>query len=302
METLGTDMLSVSDGEPGGNPDERHVSRSKVSPSLSSGGCSGGGSTPPAKVLFTLPVYNEADRLETAIAQATEALARAGLDVTLAVAEDGSTDGTKDLLKRLCDRFPRLLVRTESGKLGRGRALRQLWSEISAEVYCFADADLAMGVAPIVDSIQAVLGGAEIVVGSRYAKGAKVRRPPLRDAISQLYNSIVRFGFQDGIMDHQCGLKCFRGDVLRRILPLTTESSWFWDTEILVVARALGVSVTELPVRWEERKAHRTEIRRLSSDIMLHGQGLVRLKQRVETLRTGPPRSSSPADPRPVTR
>ncbi len=238
------------------------------------------------RTLLTLPVRNEAARLTETLEKVDRAFQAAGIDYCLSVAEDGSTDGTPDLLGKLSHRWPDLLVQSDPRPLGRGLALRRLWSRTPADIYCFIDTDLPTDPEALVEAVRMVWGGAPIVVGSRYAPGARTTRPPLRSAVSKAYNRMLRAGFGDRIYDHQCGLKVFSHAAIDRLLPYSKEDSWFWDTEILVLALHAGVPVVELPVTWVERRTSRTRLLRLLSDIYLHGTGIVRLRYRLRG-RTG---------------
>ena len=247
-----------------------------------------------ARVLVTIPVHNEVHRLTESLARLDSAFRSASLDYQLSVAEDGSTDGTKDLLHQLTERWPGITIQEDLEPLGRGRALRRLWSRSQADVYCFTDADLATGPESVVTVVRKVVEGAPIVIGSRYVDGATTNRPPLRSLVSREYNRLLRFAFRQGTRDHQCGLKAFSGGAIRQLLPRTKEDSWFWDTEIVVLALLSGIPVMELPVSWVEHKGRRTPIRRLVSDIFLHGTGLLRLKSRVRDGDAAPHSASLP--------
>lgn len=228
--------------------------------------------------LVTIPAYNEATRIEASIGSVLAELSSSGLRYTLSVAEDGSFDGTQSVLQRIQERTPALLVHHEQIRRGRGWALRNLWSSVEADVYAFCDADLSSSPATLIEAIRRVEAGAEVVTASRYLDDSATRRPPLRYLVSRAYNKLTQLLFDDGIEDHQCGLKAFSRRAIRALLPRTKADSWFWDTEILVLATRLGFHVDELPATWTEKKARRTSITRLASDVVLHGGGLVKLK------------------------
>lgn len=59
------------------------------------------------------------------------------------------------------------------------------------------------------------------------------------------------------------------------------SDSWFWDTEVIVLAKKLGFKVTEIPIYWTEKKGPKTPIKRLMRDVWLHGTGMLRLFYRV---------------------
>lgn len=238
-------------------------------------------------VLVTIPVKNEAPRLRSSVLALKRALDSSGLDYLLSIAEDGSTDGTKQILSELRDMIPALIVQDQPRSLGRGKALRQLWSQIPASVYCFTDADLAAGTEAVVAAIREVRAGKDVVVGSRYLPTSELDRPPLRSAVARVYNQLLRWLFAEPIRDHQCGLKAFRGTAMRDLLARSVEDSWFWDTEVLVLSIRRGYSVSEMPVHWVEHKLRRTSLRRLYSDILLHGCGLLRLHARLSSDASG---------------
>jgi glycosyltransferase involved in cell wall biosynthesis len=229
------------------------------------------------RVLVSLPVYNEAPILRESVESVIEVLTEAGINFTLSIAEDGSTDGTKDCIREIQSRHPTILVQSNPEKHGRGWALRTLWSRVDADFYAFSDADFSADPRFLVAAIRMAEEGRAIVTGSRYMPGALVIRPPLRRFVSKSYNRLIRMMFQDHVQDHQCGLKVFSREAVRALLPLAHEDSWFWDTEMLILANDTGLSVAEIPVDWVERKSKRTHVLRLASDLYLHGTGLLRL-------------------------
>lgn len=233
-------------------------------------------------VLVTLPVYNEEAMLYASVHRMVEGLRSSNLRYRLSIAEDGSVDRTREVIARLKAEFPDLIVRTNPLRQGRGYALRQLWSEIDADRYVFVDADLAAGPGAVVRVVDEIRRGAEVATGSRYCPGAVVQRPLLRHLVSRAYNRLVRLVFDDGIRDHQCGLKAFSREAKSKLMAMTREGSWAWDTEVLVLARLSGMRVVEVPVEWKEYRSPRTPLRRLLSDIYLHGLSLMRLGNGLE--------------------
>jgi glycosyltransferase involved in cell wall biosynthesis len=239
---------------------------------------------PRRTLLVTVPVRNEEPRIRSTIDRLTETLSLSEFDYTLAVAEDGSTDGTKRVLENIVQEFPSVMVASAPSPLGRGLALRRCWPSTRYDVYVFTDADLAAGTETVLTAARQIQSGTDLAVGSRFIPGSVVNRPPLRNIVSRIYNWGVRQMFGDGVYDHQCGLKAFSNSAVQRLFPLCQEDSWFWDTEVIVLAKRLGLGVYEIPVRWTETKTQRTPLMRLLSDIILHGTGLLRVKARLDSL------------------
>ncbi len=89
-------------------------------------------------------------------------------------------------------------------------------------------------------------------VGTRLAPGAHVVRGLPREVISRAYNLLLRMVLRVGFSDGQCGFKALRGDAARALLPLVEDRSWFFDTELLVLAERSGLRVHEVPVDWTD--------------------------------------------------
>jgi hypothetical protein len=77
-----------------------------------------------------------------------------------------------------------------------------------------------------------------------------VVRGPRRELVSRCYNVILRATLGARFSDAQCGFKAIRADVAAELLPLLRDTSWFFDTELLVLAERCGLRVHEVPVDW----------------------------------------------------
>ncbi len=230
------------------------------------------------RILLTVPAHNEEGMLYASVHRIVDRLSGSGLRFQLAIAEDGSTDGTGDEIARLQAEMPELIVQRIPHRVGRGLALRTLWSSVDADVYVFMDADLPTDPLGLVALLDAIHEGSDVVTGSRYCTGAVVNRPPIRSFVSLAYNHLIRFLFHEPIRDHQCGFKAFRREAIQALLPASKEDSWAWDTEMLVLAVSQGFRVVEVPVTWTETRYLRTPVMRLLSDVYLHGSSLMRLR------------------------
>jgi glycosyltransferase involved in cell wall biosynthesis len=124
------------------------------------------------------------------------------------------------------------------------------------EIIGFLDADFSCDVSYFLKAVQLLREkNADIVVGSRYIEGAKVKMRAGRRIASFFYNLIVRLIFKSGIHDHQCGLKVFRRNTVMPIVDRmgyddTYIRGWFWDAELLIRAQREGLKIIEMPVEW----------------------------------------------------
>lgn len=232
-------------------------------------------------VVVTLPVYKDTRFLK----DATDALEEATRDVsrsfTLLIAEDGS-DSTQ-LVNELKQRYPNIVHRQHDQRLGRGKALREVWKETKGDVYVYVDADMATDLAKF-DAYRRLIerqGDCDLVTGSRYLPESVTNRPRLRRITSIAYNSFVRLLFATGVHDHQCGFKSFSSRLVKALSVEAKSDSWFWDTEVIVLARRLGFRICEIPVAWHEKKGLKTPIARLARDVWIHGTGMLELLWRI---------------------
>jgi putative flippase GtrA len=81
-----------------------------------------------------------------------------------------------------------------------------------------------------------------------------------REVISRAYNRLLRMVLRVGFADAQCGFKALRGDAARALLPLVEDRSWFFDTELLVLAERSGLRIAEVPVDWVDDPDSRVDI------------------------------------------
>ena len=92
---------------------------------------------------------------------------------------------------------------------------------------------------------------------------------------------MVRILFHTGVHDHQCGFKSFSRRLVDCLAVEAKSDSWFWDTEVIVIAKRRGFRIKEIPIDWEEKKGKRTPVKRLLRDVWLHGTGVLMLTYRV---------------------
>ena len=134
---------------------------------------------------------------------------------------------------------------------GRGGALRSVWSASEADVCAYMDVDLSTDLNALLPLVAPLLSGhSDVAIGTRLARGARVIRGPKREIISRCYNLLLHATLGTRFSDAQCGFKAIRADVARALLPLTTDTGWFFDTELLVLAERAGLRIHEVPVDW----------------------------------------------------
>ena len=210
-----------------------------------------------------VPVLNEEEDLRRSITTLHEFLSANldGYEWRIVVADNGSTDSTPEVAKRLSSDLANVgYLRLE--ERGRGRALKKAWTESSADVLSYMDVDLSTDLShfpPLVDAIRDQ--SYDIAIGSRLARGAQViGRPPKRELISRVYSILFRSMFWTGFRDAQCGFKTLSADAAHAILPLVHDTGWFFDSELLIIAEKNDYRIKELPVKWTDDPGSRVKI------------------------------------------
>ncbi len=205
-----------------------------------------------------VPVYNGAPYLESCLGALIGTLSPKPYEWEILVCEDGSTDGTKQLCEVLKTRYPQVRFINSDRRLGRGGALTRAAEDAHGDILAYVDVDMATDARHLDELVEHASNGSDVVTGSRYMPGSRSNRTLGRLAYSRFYNRLVRLFFKSRIRDHQCGFKAFKREALESVLPQVKSRHWFWDTEVLVRAQAMGLRVSEIPVNWEENPEHST--------------------------------------------
>src|ERR1022692_2574937 len=205
----------------------------------------------PPQVEIVIPVRNEERDLDRSVRRLLDYLkASFPFASRVIIADNGSTDRTWAVASALEQEFTEVhAVRLEEP--GRGRALRTLWSASDAVVLAYMDVDLSTDLNALLPLVAPLLSGhSDLAIGTRLARGARVIRGPCREVISPCYNVLLHATLGTRFSEAQCGFKAIRADKAKVLLPLTRDTAWFFDTELLVLAERAGLRIQEVPVDW----------------------------------------------------
>jgi putative flippase GtrA len=229
--------------------------------------------TPDVEVV--VPVYNEQTGLERSVRSLHRYL-RAEFPFTwrIVIADNASTDATPAIAEVLARELRGVQV-VRLGRKGRGLALREAWSRSEATVVCYMDVDLSTDLRALLPLVAPLVSGhSDLAIGTRLARDARVVRGLKREVISRGYNRILRTVLRARFSDAQCGFKAVRGAVARGLLHEVRDDSWFFDTELLVLAQRRGLRIHEVPVDWVDDPDSRVAIVRTAADDL---RGIARL-------------------------
>lgn len=207
----------------------------------------------PLDTILVLPVYNEALILERSVRTVHALLTKIfPAPWRLIIAENGSTDGTAAIAERLAAELPNVVV-LQTTAASKGEAIRFAWQSLQAERYFFSDVDLSVDLSTALPAMLASFAqGADVVTGARSLKNSVVHRPAYRRFVSWGYAQIAHLITGTRLHDLPCGCKGVTRRVIDELLSQIRSNSWFFDSELLLLAEAKGYKIAEVPVHWTE--------------------------------------------------
>lgn len=207
--------------------------------------------------LVIIPTYNEKENIEAIIT----AVMTLPLDFNVLVIDDGSPDGTADIVKGLMENQykDRLFIIERAGKLGLGTAYITgfKWAIEHETDYIFEmDADFSHNPQDLMKLYDACAnGGADVAIGSRYVTGVNVVNWPMgRVLMSYFASKYVRFVLGMPINDTTAGFVCYKRKVLETIeLDKIRFKGYAFQIEMKFTAYKCGFKITEVPIIFVNR-------------------------------------------------
>jgi dolichyl-phosphate beta-glucosyltransferase len=219
---------------------------------------------------LVLPAYNEAQRLGPALDELfgyldgpTPEGVHPRIDVL--VVDDGSTDGTADLV----------LARPEAARsiagdeahlgllrvahAGKGSAVRSGMLAATGDIVIFADADMATPPDEL-PKLVAALETADVALGSRIQPdGSDMRatQPRYRRFLGGAFHTLASIWVVGSVKDTQCGFKGFTHEAAQDLFSRQKVTSIVFDVEIIHLARRRGYRIAVVPIRWEDVRGSR---------------------------------------------
>jgi glycosyltransferase involved in cell wall biosynthesis len=193
---------------------------------------------------LVIPVYNEEKSLAPLYQEINTAVGRGPLETEVILVDDGSTDSSWAEIAKLARADSRVRGIRFRRNFGKAAALSAGFAEVRGEVVITLDADLQDNPAEIPNLLAKLHQGFDLVNGWK-----KVRLDPWHKTLpSRVFNWMIRAVSGLNLHDHNCGLKCYRTEVVKEI-RLYGELHRF----ITLLAHARGFRVTELEVQHRKR-------------------------------------------------
>ncbi len=215
-----------------------------------------------------IPAYNEARRLPPYLDEVVAHFEGRAEPYEVIVVDDGSTDGTPEVVE--AGRRPSVRVLRLGRNSGKGAAVRAGMLAARGAYRLFTDADGATPIAELKRLEPALAGGADVVIGSRELvdRAVTVAARAHRVAAGRVFNWLVaRLGLR-GVADSPCGFKAFTARAAERLFGGLRTRGFGFDVELLLTAQAAGYRIVEVAVNWADQAGSKVGVLR-------HGPGML---------------------------
>ena len=202
-----------------------------------------------------IPAYNEAERLPRYLEEVVTYFEGRGEPYEVLVVDDGSTDDTARAVLTAAHAHGAVRLSRLGRNQGKGAAVRRGMLDARGEYRLFADADGATPIGELKRLEPALVGGADLAIGSRVLVDPSVSVAARRHRVvaGRFFNWMVaRIGLR-GIADSQCGFKGFRAAAAEDLFGRLRTRGFGFDVELLLRARARGYRITEVAVNWADQ-------------------------------------------------
>lgn len=229
------------------------------------------------KLSVVVPVFNEEKRVQNII-KLHSFIKNKTYFHELVVVNDGSKDKTRNLLYAMAKKTKMRVVSYGTNK-GKGFAIRKGIFSARGTHVLFMDVDLSTPPQTIGKLLLLLRKNGGVFVGTRKVGGSYIlqRQPFLRELMGRFFTTLSQWVTGVQVSDFTCGFKCFSRVAAVQIAKKQKINRWAFDSEMLFLAKKMGLSIVEFPVVWKNDR--RTKVR-FPQDVFLSLFDLFSIKVR----------------------
>lgn len=215
----------------------------------------------PLNITIIIPAYNEENRISACLERLKTFCRDKEWNYEIVVVEDSSNDKTATIVDSYHRVNERITLMSLPTRLGKGGSIACAALRSTTEYTAYMDVDLAADVTQLEHMLKS-MDNHDIVIGSRILRGnlPPIKRPLYRSVLSSLYSRAFAALFRIPIYDPQCGIKIFKTSVLSKLLKNMMVSGFAFDTDLIVAAHSMSMSIQEIPVEWIHRESSKVEV------------------------------------------
>ena len=198
-----------------------------------------------------LIAYNEENFLENCVKEVIRMVTPLHLKYEILIVENGSTDNTFNIAKKLSDEFP-FIVAVHLDRPSGTNAIRKGYSIARGNIVANLDVDLSTDMSYFNELIEHTKNY-DIVTGSRYLDPSIVKRTFDRHYMSIIYNRVfIRGLLGSKILDNGCGFRAVKREIGKELYDKINDNGFFGPNEFLIRAQRKEYTIKEFPVKWSE--------------------------------------------------
>lgn len=231
---------------------------------------------------IVIPAYCEEVRLAKSLPVVLEYLNSQSHPWEIVIVDDGSPDRTSEVAGEMLAGTDHQILRNEPNA-GKGASIKRGMLAARGAFVLFSDADLSTPIDEIEKFWPAFEAGADVAFGSRAVATSDivVHQPMFRELSGRAFNLCVRMIALPGVADSQCGFKMFNRRAVDLLFPLQSMTGFAFDVELLAMARAAGLKLAEVGVKWIDSPDSRVS---MGSALQAFAD-LIAVRRRVRALR-----------------
>lgn len=205
-------------------------------------------------ISIIIPVYNEQSRVSESLELIVNYLKDHKIESEIIVVNDGSKDGTLDILNDLQKSLDFKII-SNPKNLGKGGAIKAGVNNAKGDLILFTDIDLSVPFDFIDKYLNVLTPETDIIIGTRANKESRVeeRQFWLREMLGGGFTVLTNIILGVGVSDFTCGFKLFRQKAAVKIFNQQLIQRWAFDAESLFLARKHNFQIKEVPVVWRHR-------------------------------------------------
>jgi dolichyl-phosphate beta-glucosyltransferase len=199
-----------------------------------------------------IPAFNEEKRLPRTLQSVHEYLQTKADTFEIIIVDDGSTDGTVDVVQDFGRHNDGVRLLSYAPNQGKGYAIRTGILAANGDLLLIDDADGSSPIEELKRLEAAIISGADLAIGSRNMPDDETRIKARfhRKHLGNTFNFIVQSLLLPGIQDTQCGFKLFKHEVGQDLFSVSTKNGFAFDVEVLYIAKLRGYKLKEISINW----------------------------------------------------